>query len=146
MFCVPAKKPHFGVGGPRGVPCLVVFGFDKPCDPPLLTCFFFQFNFYDHSKLILSSHGNLITHIDKHYKLTRWSLSEILAQSLSPPPRHADPEMIKFQSKLVDKLKYCKEVLVSIRNASANGGNAANAEEPEMAGKAFGASLKAALR
>lgn len=29
-----------------------------------------QFNFYDHSNLILSSHGLLVTHISKHYKMT----------------------------------------------------------------------------
>jgi hypothetical protein len=82
----------------------------------------FQFNFYDHSKLILSSHGNLITHIDKHYKMTRWALSEVMAQSLrssavSGTAQH-DPDSVKFNQKLVDKLKYCKEVLVSIRTAS----------------------------
>jgi len=83
-----------------------------------------QFNFYDHSKLILSSHGNLITHIDKHYKMTRWSLSEVMAQSLqfdrpAPPALPHDPDASKFNQKLVDKLKYCKEVLISIRTASA---------------------------
>lgn len=77
-----------------------------------------QFNFYDHSKVILSSHGLLVTYIDKNYKLTRYTLSEIMAQALQPPV--ADPEQAKFQQRLVDKLKYCKEVLASIRNASAN--------------------------
>lgn len=77
-----------------------------------------QFNFYDHSKVILSSHGLLITYIDKNYKLTRYTLSEIMAQALQPPV--ADPEQAKFHQRLVDKLKYCKEVLTSIRNASTN--------------------------
>ena len=45
-----------------------------------------QFNFYDHSKVILSSHGLVITHIDKNYKLTKWTLSEVMALSLRPPP------------------------------------------------------------
>ncbi|XP_006456153.1 hypothetical protein AGABI2DRAFT_188194 [Agaricus bisporus var. bisporus H97] len=76
-----------------------------------------QFNFYDHSKLILSSHGLLVTHIDKNYNLTRHTLSDIMAQSLDA--RTSDPEQSKFNQKLVDKLKYCKEVLVSIREASA---------------------------
>lgn len=75
-----------------------------------------QFNFYDHSKVILSSQGLLITHIDKNYKLTRWTLSEVMSQALRPPV--ADPEQAKFNQRLLDKLKYCKEVLVSIRNAS----------------------------
>lgn len=81
-----------------------------------------QFNFYDHSKLILSSNGNLITHIDKHYKMTRWALSEVLAQSLqfsrSAAVSGIDQDTVKFNQKLVDKLKYCKEVLISIQTAS----------------------------
>lgn len=40
-----------------------------------------------------------------------------MAQSLKGPL--PDPEQAKFHQKLVDKLKYCKEVLISIRNASA---------------------------
>ncbi|KAH9009185.1 kinase-like domain-containing protein [Lactarius hengduanensis] len=34
-----------------------------------------QFNFYDHSKIILSAQGLAIAHIDKNYVLTRWTLS-----------------------------------------------------------------------
>lgn len=92
-----------------------------------------QFNFYDHSKLILSSHGLLVTHIDKHYKMTRWTLSDIMAQSLSPPANQ-DSEQAKFVQRLVDKLKYCKEVLISIRTASASGGVV---EESEAMGEAL---------
>ncbi|KAF9449780.1 Pkinase-domain-containing protein [Macrolepiota fuliginosa MF-IS2] len=77
-----------------------------------------QFNFYDHSKLILSSHGLLITHIDKNYKITRHTLSDVMALSLDPSA-NPDPEQVRFNQKLVDKLKYCKEVLVSIKEASA---------------------------
>lgn len=94
-----------------------------------------QFNFYDHSKLILSSQGMLITHIDKHYKMTRWTLSEVMAFALSPPA-HADADERKFNQRLVDKLKYCKEVLVSIRTASAEGGNGVP-EESDAMGAAF---------
>lgn len=36
-------------------------------------------------------------------------------------PSNADQEQLKFNQRLVDKLKYCKEVLVSIKNASATG-------------------------
>ncbi|TFK73378.1 Pkinase-domain-containing protein [Pluteus cervinus] len=79
-----------------------------------------QFNFYDHSKVVLSSHGLLVTHIDKNYKMTRWSLSELMAISLRPP-QDFDADQLKFNQRLVDKLKYCKEVLVSIKTASANG-------------------------
>ena len=34
-------------------------------------------------------------------------------------PIGLDAEQAKFSQRLVDKLKYCKEVLTSIRNASA---------------------------
>jgi len=78
---------------------------------------FCQFNFYDHSKLILSSHGLLVTHIDKNYNLTRHKLSDVMAQSFNPS-NSLDPEQVRFNQKLVDKLKYCKEVLVSIKEAS----------------------------
>jgi cell cycle serine/threonine-protein kinase CDC5/MSD2 len=101
----------------------------------LIFSFLFQFNFYDHSKLILSSHGLLVTHIDKHYKMTRWTLSDIMAQSLAAPSPRADPEQVKFIQRLVDKLRYCKEVLVSIRTASATG--SAVPEESDAMGSAL---------
>ncbi|KAF6764483.1 other/PLK protein kinase [Ephemerocybe angulata] len=80
-----------------------------------------QFNFYDHSKLILSSHGLSITHIDKAYQKTHHKLVDVLAYSLNTPAG-ATPEEVRFMGKLVDKLKYCKEVLGSIRSASAGEG------------------------
>ncbi|KAG1823712.1 kinase-like domain-containing protein [Suillus subaureus] len=102
-----------------------------------------QFNFYDHSKVILSSHGLLVTHIDKNYKIARFTLSEIMALSLQPPV--ADPEEAKFNQRLVDKLKYCKEVLTSIRNASAN--QAATDDDAGMGGGLVSAKTsKASLR
>ncbi|KAI0090477.1 kinase-like domain-containing protein [Irpex rosettiformis] len=73
-----------------------------------------QFNFYDHSKVILSSQGLLVTHIDKNYQLTRFSLSEIIAASLQPS---SNPEQHKRNDRMIEKLRYCKEVLISIRNA-----------------------------
>ena len=39
-----------------------------------------------------------------------------MARALLPPS--TDPEQAKFAQRLLDKLKYCKEVLLSIRNAS----------------------------
>ncbi|KAI0051271.1 Pkinase-domain-containing protein [Auriscalpium vulgare] len=91
-----------------------------------------QFNFYDHSKVVLSSHGLVVTHIDKNYGITRWTLSQIMAQALLPPSN--DSEQAKFHQRLVDKLKYCKEVLLSIRNASA----AAGTSHPGMRGDVDG--------
>ncbi|EJC98313.1 Pkinase-domain-containing protein [Fomitiporia mediterranea MF3/22] len=74
-----------------------------------------QFNFFDHTKVILSSRGLLVTHINKDYELSRWSLSELMAMALRPV---SDPAEAKLVSRLMDKLKYCKEVLNSIKNAS----------------------------
>jgi hypothetical protein len=56
-----------------------------------------------------------------------------MARALLPPS--TDPEQAKFAQRLLDKLKYCKEVLLSIRNASAglgvgtSGSGSANAIE-----------------
>ncbi|KAK7684201.1 hypothetical protein QCA50_012525 [Cerrena zonata] len=45
-----------------------------------------QFNFTDHSKVILSSQGLVIAHVDKNYQISRCdgTLSEIMAQPLRP--------------------------------------------------------------
>jgi hypothetical protein len=47
-----------------------------------------------------------------------------MARALLPPS--TDPEQAKFARRLLDKLKYCKEVLLSIRNASAGVGVGGN--------------------
>ena len=86
-----------------------------------------QFNFYDHSKVVLSAHGLLITHIDKNYKLTRFSLAEIIAASLRPPV--PDPDQAKLNQRLLEKAKYCKDVLVTIVNAA----QAQNSPRPSVA-------------
>ncbi|KAI9429133.1 kinase-like domain-containing protein [Lactarius indigo] len=85
-----------------------------------------QFNFYDHSKIILSAQGLAIAHIDKNYVLTRWTLSQVMAQALVPPS--SDAEQAKFAQRLLDKLRYCKEVLLSIRNASASASSGGGSE------------------
>ncbi|KAG6837148.1 hypothetical protein H0H93_014053 [Arthromyces matolae] len=79
-----------------------------------------QFNFYDHTKLILSSHGLAVIYIDNDYNLTRWKLIDVMALALRPASG-VDPEALKFNERLLDKLRFCKEVLVSIKKASAAG-------------------------
>ena len=103
-----------------------------------------QFNFYDHSKLILSSNGLVVTHIDKTYKMTRWTLHDIMVQALrlaSSPTAAGDmePDQLKLHQRLMDKLKYCREVLESIKMASSSGQGEEGAEEG--AGLAFGGSI-----
>ncbi|KAI5122621.1 hypothetical protein M0805_008710 [Coniferiporia weirii] len=78
-----------------------------------------QFNFSDHTKVILSSHGLLVTHINKDYELSRWTLSELMVHALRPS---SDPVEAKITQRLVDKVKYCREVLVSIVTASTGAG------------------------
>jgi cell cycle serine/threonine-protein kinase CDC5/MSD2 len=56
-----------------------------------------------------------------------------MARALLPPS--TDPEQAKFAQRLLDKLKYCKEVLLSIRNASAGASGSVNTIE----GGGFGA-------
>ena len=75
-----------------------------------------QFNFYDHSKVVLSEHGLMVTHIDKTYKLRKFTLAEIMTSSLRPPV--ADAEEAKMNHRLLEKTKYCRDVLVTIVNAA----------------------------
>ncbi|KAN0135902.1 Protein kinase-like domain containing protein [Lactarius tabidus] len=105
-----------------------------------------QFNFYDHSKIILSAQGLSIAHIDKNYVLTRWTLSQVMARALLPPS--SDPEQAKLAQRLLDKLKHCKEVLLSIRNASASaGGSVGSGSGSENGGGGVSAKpSKASLR
>ncbi|KAI0346702.1 Pkinase-domain-containing protein [Trametopsis cervina] len=73
-----------------------------------------QFNFYDHTKIVLSSHGLVVTYIDKNYAVTRATLSELMAESLCPSV--SDPEAAKQHARLVEKLRFCKEILLNIRS------------------------------
>ncbi|KAJ7368081.1 kinase-like domain-containing protein [Mycena albidolilacea] len=91
-----------------------------------------QFNFYDHSKIILSSHGHLVTHIDKSYSITKWTLRQIVKLALNPQGQ--DREQVKLVTKLMDKLKYCKEVLSSIQAASGKEDGAGELEGAEDQG------------
>jgi cell cycle serine/threonine-protein kinase CDC5/MSD2 len=68
----------------------------------------------------------MITHIDKTNNVTQWTLSEVMATSLSSSAfarssskAEPDPDNAKFQQRLLDKLKYCKEVLGGIMTATA---------------------------
>jgi len=71
--------------------------------------------------------GLVVTHIDKQYRLTHWTLSDLMRRALLPAP--ADPETAKFEQKLVEKLKFAKDVLYSIKHAQENGGKSSTAPE-----------------
>ncbi|KAG8897236.1 Cell cycle serine/threonine-protein kinase cdc5/MSD2 [Tulasnella sp. 403] len=76
-----------------------------------------QFNFNDHTKLILSSKGLAVSYVDKHYQLHRHTLSSLIYRAFHPS---ADEVQRKADEKLLNKLKYCKEVLLSIRTVSSS--------------------------
>lgn len=84
----------------------------------------------------------VVTHIDKAYNLTRYTVSQVMAFALDPVSAGLPDDQVrlipyscgtfsltrpqrKFMQKLADKLKYCKEVLVSIRSASNGEGDGA---------------------
>lgn len=85
-----------------------------------------QFNFYDHSKLILGSQGHSITHIDKHYTITHYTLSGVMERIVAN--RWADAAEKKFYDRLLSKLKYSRDVLQSIRRSTANAGAGGGAD------------------
>jgi cell cycle serine/threonine-protein kinase CDC5/MSD2 len=77
--------------------------------------------------------------------MTRWTLSEVMAQALrlaSSPTLAAsmEPDQLKFHQRLMDKLKYCKEVLASIKTASVNCGGEEEGGE-QIPGLGLGSSL-----
>ncbi|KAH7344487.1 kinase-like domain-containing protein [Rhizoctonia solani] len=77
-----------------------------------------QFNFYDHSKVILASQGHSITHIDKHYNITHYTLSGVMERVVAG--QWADAAEKKFYDRLLSKLKYSRDVLQSIRRSTTN--------------------------
>jgi hypothetical protein len=81
----------------------------------------FKFNFYDHSKLILGSQGHSITHIDKHYTITHYTLSGVMERVVAGD--WADAAEKKFYDRLLSKLKYSRDVLQSIRRSTASTGS-----------------------
>lgn len=88
-----------------------------------------QFNFYDHSKLVLSSAGLLVTQIDKNYNMTKHTLRNIMEASMQPGAENDRPTQ-----RLLEKLRYCREVLLSIQTASGQG--SAGPAEPGALGLA----------
>lgn len=80
-----------------------------------------QFNFYDHTKLILSDDGLVVSIIDKHYNLHTYSLSLLFAD-------HAEKDKHKFD-RYVSKVQYARDLLARLR---AHGGVSGEKEEKKM--------------
>ncbi|WVR03341.1 hypothetical protein IAU60_000332 [Kwoniella sp. DSM 27419] len=75
-----------------------------------------QFNFYDHTKLILSQDGMVVSVIDRHSVLRTWSLESLL--------RPLDEDMPSKDRKriegVVHKVQYAKDVLAKIKSHGIN--------------------------
>ncbi|KAL7418900.1 Cell cycle serine/threonine-protein kinase cdc5/MSD2 [Cryptotrichosporon argae] len=66
-----------------------------------------QFNFYDHTKLILSTDGLVVSIIDKHNALSTWSLEALLA----PLDDDVSARERKMVEGVLHKLQYARDVL-----------------------------------
>lgn len=62
-----------------------------------------QFNFFDHTKLILSQDGEVVSFIDKNYELHTWSLEMLLAKWKAGSPDRAERKRVEG---VVYKLQY----------------------------------------
>lgn len=67
-----------------------------------------QFNFYDHTKLILSHGGHVVAYINKNDELTQYFLADLILEGTTEEEK-------RLHEKLVLKLKYCRQVLREIR-------------------------------
>lgn len=63
-----------------------------------------QFNFYDHTKLILSDDGLVVSVIDKHYSLRTWSLDALCR----PVPESESSKEKRTIERVVTKLQYAR--------------------------------------
>ncbi|OCF44225.1 PLK/PLK1 protein kinase [Kwoniella heveanensis CBS 569] len=71
-----------------------------------------QFNFYDHTKLILSQDGLVVSVIDRHSVLRTWSLAALLG----PQDDDLSPKDKKRIEGVVHKVQYARDVLAKIKS------------------------------
>ncbi|WVN87353.1 uncharacterized protein L203_102531 [Cryptococcus depauperatus CBS 7841] len=70
-----------------------------------------QFNFYDHTKLILSRDGLVVTVIDRHSVIRTWSLEKLLR----PVGDHATAKEKRKIEGVIHKIQYARDVLAKIK-------------------------------
>ncbi|WWD06083.1 hypothetical protein V865_004168 [Kwoniella europaea PYCC6329] len=75
-----------------------------------------QFNFYDHTKLILSQDGLVVSVIDRHSILRTWSLESLL----QPIGDDVNPKDKKRIEGVVHKVQYARDVLAKIKSHGMN--------------------------
>ncbi|OCF59904.1 PLK/PLK1 protein kinase [Kwoniella mangroviensis CBS 10435] len=98
-----------------------------------------QFNFYDHTKLILSQDGLVVSVIDRHSILRTWSLESLL----QPIGDDANPKDKKRIEGVVHKVQYARDVLAKIKS---HGMNKATDNKPGVNGVPVAAGTRAAVQ
>ncbi|RXK34972.1 PLK/PLK1 protein kinase [Tremella mesenterica] len=74
-----------------------------------------QFNFYDHTKLIFSQGGLVLSVIDRHDVLRTWSLESLLG-----PTDHLTPKDKRRVEGVLHKVQYARDVLSKIQSHGAD--------------------------
>ncbi|KAJ9113209.1 hypothetical protein QFC22_006048 [Naganishia vaughanmartiniae] len=72
----------------------------------------FQFNYQDHTKLLLSHDGTVVTYIDDKYKMWTWHLSQMMKPELLAHGRER-----RRMDKAISKLEYAKNVIAKLDKA-----------------------------
>lgn len=62
-----------------------------------------QFNYQDHTKLLLSQDGTIVTYIDEKYKLWTWHLTQMMRPELTAQGRER-----RRMEKAMSKLEYAR--------------------------------------
>ncbi|GAA5963700.1 hypothetical protein JCM3765_003550 [Sporobolomyces pararoseus] len=81
-----------------------------------------QFNFYDHTKLIITSQGQTLTFIDPSFTLTTYSISQLFhlaAQHGHYSSVDQGSEKLEKVRYLLGKVEYCKDVLRTLSQRKA---------------------------
>lgn len=84
----------------------------------------------DHTKLIISHDGLLLTYLDKNYQCSQHSTVDLL----DPSVQESEHQLQRAKDKLVSKVKYARDVLKLIRSGEVptfNGVPAGKEGEPE---------------
>lgn len=84
----------------------------------------------DHTKLIISHDGLLLTYLDKNYQCSR----QLTVDLLDPSVQESEHQLQRAKDKLISKVKYARDVLKLIRSGEVptfNGVPAGKEGEPE---------------
>ena len=92
----------------------------------------------DHTKLIISHDGLLLTYLDKNYQCSQ----HLTVDLLDPSVQESEHQLQRAKDKLISKTKYARDVLKLIRSGEVpafNGVPAGKEEAENVEGNAAGA-------